>query len=215
MTTAPPLRLAVLLSGNGTSLENLFEQIDTGALPVEIAVVVSSKPDAFGLERARRRGIPAISVPRRQHTSEDHFNDALHEALLPFKPDLVALLGFLSLFQLRGLYDGRVINVHPALIPAFSGQGYYGRRVYDAVLQSGVKVTGATVHFTDDEYDNGPIILQEAAAVHEDDTADSLAERVTEVERRLVPEAIRLIAEGRIKVEGRRCRILRSQETRD
>ena len=215
MTAASPLRLAVLLSGNGTSLENLCEQIDSGALSAEIAVVVSSKPDAFGLERARRRGIPAISVPRRQYASVDHFNDALHEALAPFKPDLVALLGFLSLFQLRDLYNERVINVHPALIPAFSGQGYYGHRVYDAVLESGVKITGATVHFTDDEYDNGPIILQEAVAVRESDTAESLAERVTAVERRLVPEAIRLIAEARIKVEGRVCRILPAREARD
>ena len=215
MTTDHPLRLAVLLSGNGTSLENLFEHIDAGKLPAEVAVVVSSKANAFGLERARRRGIPAISVPRQEYSSGETFNDALHEVLSPFAPDLVALLGFLSLFELRGQYDERVINVHPALIPAFSGEGYYGRRVYDAVLQSGVKITGATVHFTDDEYDNGPIILQEAVAVHENDTAETLAKRVTESERRLVPEAIRLIAEGRIRVDGGLCRILPSSGVRD
>ncbi len=207
MTTARPLRIAVLLSGNGTSLENLFEHIDRGEVPGEVVLVVSSKADAYGLERARRRGLPAIAVPRREHPDTEAFNDALHAALEPYGVDLVALLGFLSLFQLRGRYDGRVINVHPALIPAFSGQGYYGRRVYDAVLAAGVKVTGATVHFTDDEYDHGPIILQEAVEVREDDTAETLAERVTAAERRLVPRAIRLIAEGRVEVKDGRCRI--------
>ena len=201
------LRLAVLLSGNGTSLENLFAQIDAGRLPAEVAVVVSSKPEAFGLERARRRGVPAIAVPRRDFRSADAFNDALHAALAPYDVDLVALLGFLSLFQLRGRYAGRAINVHPALIPAFSGHGFYGRRVYEAVLAAGVKVTGATVHFTDDEYDHGPILLQEAVPVLEDDGVESLAERVTAAERRLVPEAIRLIAEGRVALKDGRCRI--------
>lgn len=203
-----PLRIAVLLSGNGTSLENLFDHIDSGGVPGEVVAVVSSKAGAFGLERARRRGVPAIAVPRREYADADAFNDALHAALEPFGVDLVALLGFLSLFQHRGRYDGRVINVHPALIPAFSGRGFYGRRVYDAVLAAGVKVTGATVHFTDDEYDHGPIILQEAVPVREDDTVESLSERVTAAERRLVPEAVRLIGEGRIEVKDGRCRIL-------
>jgi len=206
VTTRRPLRVAVLLSGNGTSLENLFEHIDRG-LPAEVAVVISSKAGAYGLERARRRGVPAIAVPRREHPDADRFNDALHAVLDEYDVDLVALLGFLSLFQLRGRYEGRAINVHPALIPAFSGRGFYGRRVYEAVLAAGVKVTGATVHFTDDEYDHGPIILQEAVPVREDDTVESLAERVTAAERRLVPEAIRLIAEGRVEVKDGRCRI--------
>ena len=204
---ARKLRLAVLLSGQGTSLENLCEQIDAGRVPAEVVVVVSSKPEAFGLERARRRGVPAIAVPRRDYRSLDAFNDALHAALAPYDVDLVSLLGFLSLFQLRGRYAGRAINVHPALIPAFSGHGFYGRRVYEAVLAAGVKLTGATVHFTDDEYDHGPILLQEAVPVRDDDTPDTLAARVQAVERRLVPEAIRLIAEGRVAVEGRRVRI--------
>jgi len=206
-TPRRPLRVAVLLSGNGTSLENLFEHVDAGDLPAEVAVVVSSKADAFGLERARRRGVPAIAVPRRDYADTDAFNDALHAVLDAYDVDLVALLGFLSLFQLRGRYEGRAINVHPALIPAFSGHGFYGRRVYEAVLAAGVKVTGATVHFTDDEYDHGPIILQEAVPVLEDDTPESLAERVTAAERRLVPAAIRLIAAGRVEIEDGRCRI--------
>ncbi len=203
-----PLRIAVLLSGNGTSLENLLAHIDSGQVPGEVVVVVSSKADAFGLERARRRGIPALTVSRREHPNLDDFNDALHDALAPYDVELVALLGFLSLFQLRGRYVGRVLNVHPALIPAFSGTGFYGHRVYDAVLASGVKLTGATVHFTDDEYDHGPILLQESVSVKADDTVETLAERVTEAERRLVPEAIRLIAEGRVEIKDGTTRIL-------
>ncbi|MDE0885457.1 MAG: phosphoribosylglycinamide formyltransferase [Myxococcota bacterium] len=204
----PPLRVAVLLSGNGTSLENLLKHIESGDVPGEVVAVISSKANAYGLERARAHGIPAIAIPRKEHPDPDAFNDALHAALEPYEADLVALLGFLSLFQLRGRYDGRVINVHPALIPAFSGTGFYGQRVYEAVLEAGVKLTGATVHFTDDEYDHGPILLQEAVAVEAGDTPDSLAARVTAVERRLVPEAIRLIAEGRVEIKDGRTRLL-------
>ena len=207
MSAARPFRIAVLLSGNGTSLENLFDHIDRGEVPGKVAVVVASKEKAFGLERARRRGVPAIAVPRARYSDGPAFNDALHAALDEFDVDLVALLGFLSLFELRGKYEGRTINVHPALIPAFSGQGYYGRRVHEAVLATGVKQTGATVHFVDEEYDKGPIIVQEAVAVKEDDDAESLAARVQEVERRLIPRAIRWIAEGRVRIEGSIARI--------
>ena len=201
-----PLRIAVLLSGEGTSLENLFEQIDAG-LPAHIEVVIASKPDAGGLERARRRGVPALAVSRREHPDVGAFNDALHAALAGYEIDLVALLGFLSPFEPRERFAGRVINVHPALIPAFSGRGFYGHRVHEAVLEAGVKVSGATVHFADGEYDHGPVILQEAVPVRDDDTPESLAARVQAVERRLVPEAIRLIAGGRLTVDGRRVRI--------
>jgi len=200
------LRIAVLLSGSGTSLENLFEHIDAG-LPAEVVCVVSSKKQAFGLQRAEKRGIPAIAVPRREYPDVASFNDALHEALAPFEPDLVCLLGFLSPFELRGRYVGRTLNVHPALIPAFSGRGFYGHHVHEAVLEKGVKLTGATVHFASDDYDEGPILLQDTVAVREDDTPDSLAERVQALERRLVPEAIRLIAEGRVSIVDGRTRI--------
>lgn len=209
-TTSAPLRVAVLLSGSGTSLENLCEQIDAGLLPARIVLVVASKEKAFGLERARRRGIPAVAVPRRAHPDVDAFNDRIHAELAHHEIDLVALLGFLSPFQPRARFAGRALNVHPALIPAFCGPGFYGRRVHEAVLESGVKLTGATVHLVDDEYDHGPIVLQEAVAVHDDDTPESLAVRVQEAERRIVPEAIRLFSEGRLAVEGRRVRVRRT-----
>ena len=198
------LRVAVLLSGEGTSLENLFERIEAGNLPARIEVVISSKTDVGGLERARQRGIPAIAVPRREHPEVEDFNDALHAVLDRYDVELVALLGFLSPFETRGKFDGRTINVHPALIPAFSGQGFYGSRVHQAVLESGVTLTGATVHFVDGEYDHGPIILHEAVEVRADDSVQSLAARVQAAERRLVPEAIRLFAEGQLRIEGRR-----------
>jgi len=201
------LRVGVLLSGEGTSLENLFEHMERGELPIEIVVVVSSKEKSGGLARAERRGVPAVAVPRKRHPDVDGFNDAVHAELEKYGVELVACLGFLSPFQLRGRYEGRAINVHPALIPAFSGKGFYGHRVHEAVLAAGVKWTGATVHFVDEQYDHGPIILQDVVPVREDDDAESLAERVQAAERRMVPEAIRLFAEDRLEIRGQRVHI--------
>jgi phosphoribosylglycinamide formyltransferase-1 len=203
----PPLRVAVLLSGEGTSLESLCERIDAGEVPARVVLVIASKEDAGGLRRAARRGIPAHAIPRKAFADAGAFNDAIHAELARHEVELVALLGFLSIFELRGRFEGRCINVHPALIPAFCGRGMYGRRVHEAVLAAGVKLSGATVHLADDHYDSGPILLQEAVPVLEDDTPDTLAARVQAAERRLVPEAIRLIAAGRVTVEGRRARI--------
>ena len=207
--TSPGPRIAVLLSGSGTSLENLLEHIDSGDVPGRVEVVIASKERAFGLERARRRGIPAVAVARKHHPDVSAFNDAIHALLGDFDVDLVLLLGFLSPFETRDRFDGRTLNVHPALIPAFCGKGFYGHRVHEAVLETGVKVTGATVHFVDAEYDHGPIVLQEGVPVEEDDTPDTLAARVQAGERRLVPEAVRLFAEGRLTIDGRRVRIER------
>ena len=201
--TPAPLRVGVLLSGEGTSLENLFERIDAGEVPATVAVVISSKENVGGLRRAERRGIPAVAIPRKRHRDLGEFNDLIHAELEKHGVEFVALLGFLSVFELRGKFEGRVINVHPALIPAFSGKGFYGRKVYDAVFEKGVKVTGATVHFADEEYDHGPIILQEAVPVLEDDTHETLSARVQAAERRLVPEAIRLFAEGRLEIDSK------------
>jgi formyltetrahydrofolate-dependent phosphoribosylglycinamide formyltransferase len=204
--TVRPVRIAVLLSGSGTSLENLFEKIDAG-LPAQVVVVVASKADAFGLERARAHEVPAFAIPRKQHPDVGAFNDAIHAVLDDFEIDLVLLLGFLSPFETRERFDGRTMNVHPALIPAFSGPGFYGHRVHEAVLASGAKLSGATVHFVDAAYDSGPIILQEAVPVEEDDVPETLAERVQACERRLVPEAVRLFAEDRLRIEGTNVRI--------
>ena len=207
MSTREPLRVAVLLSGSGTSLENLFEQIEQRALPARVVCVIASKDAAGGLARAEKRGVPAIAIPRKRHAESRAFNDALHAELAKHDVQLVACLGFLSIFEPRERYRGKAINVHPALIPAFSGKGMYGHHVHEAVLARGVRVTGATVHFVDDEYDHGPILLQRAVEVRDDDTPETLAARVQAVERELVPEAIRAIAEGRVKIERRRVRV--------
>jgi len=208
---ADPIRLAVLLSGSGTSLQNLLDRIADGRLSTRIAVVVGSRSDAFGLERARRAGIPTVLIARHAYPDATAFNDALHAALDPHAPDLVVLAGFLSLFEPRARYAGRVMNIHPALIPAFCGEGFYGHRVHDAVLAAGVKVSGCTVHFADDHYDRGPIILQGCVPVLDDDTAATLAARVMALEYELYPQAIQLFADRRLAVEGPRVRILPPQ----
>ena len=200
------LRLAMLLSGGGSTLQNFLDRIAAGRLEARVEVVLSSRPGVLGLERARGAGIAAVAVPRKEHPDVDSFNDALHDALGRHKPDLVLLAGFLSPFQMRGRYDGRVMNVHPALIPAFSGPGFYGRRVHEAVLASGARISGCTVHFADDEYDHGPIISQTVVPVLDDDTPDTLAARVQLVEREAYPEAVRLFGQGRLVIEGRRVR---------
>lgn len=201
-------RLAVLISGAGTTLQNFIDRIADGSLPARVAVVISSRRDAYGLERARAAGIPTAVVARKEFGNEEQFNDALHHELDRHAFDLIVLAGFLSLFQLRGRFTGRVLNVHPALIPAFCGKGFYGERVHRAVLESGVKVSGCTIHFADERYDHGPIILQGTVPVLDDDTPETLAARVHVLENQLYPEAIRLWSEGRLKVEGRRVRIL-------
>jgi formyltetrahydrofolate-dependent phosphoribosylglycinamide formyltransferase len=212
ITQHSPVRLAVLLSGAGTTLQNLIDRIADGRLAAKIAVVVASRADAGGLERARRAGIPAAVVARKEFPDTERFNDALHAELARHDFNLVVMAGFLSQFELRGRYNGRVLNVHPALIPAFCGKGYYGERVHRAVLEAGVKVSGCTIHFADDEYDHGPIILQGAVPVLDDDTPEMLAARVHQLENELYPEAIRLWAEGRLEIVGRRVRTRKSAE---
>jgi formyltetrahydrofolate-dependent phosphoribosylglycinamide formyltransferase len=207
MSASEPLRVAVLLSGSGTSLENLFEHIEQRALPARVVCVIASKESAGGLARAQKRGVPALAIPRKKFADVKSFNDALHAELAKYDVQLVALLGFLSIFEPRERYRGGAINVHPALIPAFSGKGMYGHRVHEAVLARGCKVSGATVHLVDDEYDHGPILAQRAVEVRDDDTPDTLAARVQAAERELVPEVVRGIAEGRVQIAGRAVRL--------
>lgn len=202
------LRIAVLLSGTGRSLENLQQEITAGRLHADIAVVVSSKPEAYGLVRAKAHGLDAVAVSRREHADLEAFNAAINAVLAPYGVDLVVLAGFLSLYQPLPALAGRVMNIHPALLPAFGGKGFYGARVHQAVLDSGVKVSGCTVHFADSQYDHGPIILQTAVPVLDDDTVPSLAARVFAAECEAYPRAIQLFADDRLRLEGRRVRIL-------
>ncbi|MBN2310788.1 MAG: phosphoribosylglycinamide formyltransferase [Candidatus Hydrogenedentes bacterium] len=200
------IKVAVLLSGSGTTLQNLIDRIERGELDASIACVVSSRKSAFGLERARNHGIPAVAVHRKDYEDLDAFNRDIWEAVRRHEAELVVLAGFMSLLEIPKDFAGRVINIHPALIPSFCGKGMYGHHVHEAVIESGVKLTGVTVHFADDEYDHGPIILQDAVPVLDNDTPDSLAERVQAMERELYPKAIQLFAEGRVVLDGRRVR---------
>jgi phosphoribosylglycinamide formyltransferase-1 len=201
------LRMAVCLSGSGTTLQNFFDRIESGELPAEIVCVVSSRADAYGLERARSRGVPAYVVPRKQYASLEAFTLGVFGPIRSHGAEIVALAGFMVRVGVPADYRNRIMNVHPALIPAFCGKGMYGHLVHEAVLASGVKLTGCTVHFVDEEYDHGPIIIQRAVEVRDDDDANSLAERVQAAEREAYVEAIRLFAEGRLEVRGRRVRV--------
>jgi phosphoribosylglycinamide formyltransferase 1 len=207
-TSEGALRLAVLLSGGGRTLANLLDEIQAGAVPAEVVAVVSSRPGVRGLTIAQDAGIPSYTVDRKQYADAASFSAAVSECILPHHPGLVVCAGFLSLYLPPPELRDRVMNIHPALIPAFCGHGFYGARVHRAAIDSGVRVSGCTVHFADQEYDHGPIILQRAVPVLDDDTPEALAERVFAEECVAYPEAIRLFAEGRLRVEGRRVRIL-------
>src|SRR5687767_10450760 len=203
-----PIRLAVLASAGGTTLQNLLDRIADGRLRAEVAAVVSNNSDAFVLERARRAGIAAYVVDRKEAGTREEFSRRIFAHCRDAQADLVCMAGFLQLIQVPDDFLGRVMNIHPALIPAFCGKGYYGHHVHEAVLGYGAKVSGCTVHFADNEYDHGPIILQRPVPVREDDTPETLADRMYAEECEAYPEAIRLFAEARLLLEGRRVRIL-------
>jgi len=203
-----PVRIAVLLSAGGTTLQNLIDVIAAGHLDARIVQVVSSNADAYGLVRAAKAGIAASVVTRKEASSRDEFSRRIFDECRRAGADLVCMAGFLQLITIPQDFQLKVMNIHPSLIPAFCGKGFYGHHVHEAVLAMGVKITGCTVHFADNEYDHGPIILQRAVPVLDDDTPDSLAERVFEQEKLAYPEAIRLFAENRLILDGRRVRVL-------
>lgn len=197
----PPPRLAVLLSGNGSTLQNLIDRAADGRFPAHIVGVLSSRADAFGLERAKRAGIPTAVVERKP---PDTHSARAFDVVRGWQPDLVILAGWMHLLSVPPEFRWKVLNVHPALLPAFGGKGMYGRHAHEAVLGYGAKVSGCTVHFVDDTYDTGPIIAQRTVPVLDADTPDTLAARVQEAEREAYPEAIRRIAAGGWRVDGRR-----------
>ncbi|HET6575372.1 MAG TPA: phosphoribosylglycinamide formyltransferase [Fimbriiglobus sp.] len=195
-----PPRLAVLISAGGTTMQNLIDRVNDGRLNAEIVAVVSSNPDAFGNERARRAGIPVTVVPKRT----PGFAAAVFDAVRSANPDLVILAGWLHLLAIPADFKLRVLNIHPALLPAFGGKGMYGHRVHEAVLAYGAKVSGCTVHFADDSYDTGPVVVQRTVPVRDNDTPDTLAARVFDAECEAYPDAIRLVAAGGWRIDGRR-----------
>lgn len=203
-----PLNLAVLISGGGTSLQNLIDRIESGTLNARIRLVLSSRRDAKGLGRADRHSIPREVCESRLYPNFEEFSIDVWERIETQPVDLVCMAGFMCFLRIKESFAGRVMNIHPALIPAFCGKGLYGRRVHEAVAESGVKVSGCTVHFADNEYDHGPIIIQRTAPVFAEDTPDTIAARVFEQECQAYPEAIRLFAENKLRIEGRKTHIL-------
>jgi formyltetrahydrofolate-dependent phosphoribosylglycinamide formyltransferase len=202
-------KLAVLLSGGGTTLENFFRKIAAGELDAEVVVVGSSREDAYGLVRAKDHGVRTFIVQSRRYKGQtEAFSAAIFEELGKYEFDLLLLAGFMCLLRIPDELDGRVMNIHPALIPAFCGEGLYGHLVHEAVLEYGTRLSGCTVHFADNVYDHGPIIVQKTVAVLDGDTAETLAARVFTKECEAYPEAVRLYGEGRLRIKGRRVRIL-------
>ncbi len=191
MNPTRPRRLAVLVSGGGRTLENFAESIERGELNAQIALVLSDRPGVFALERAKRLGIPAVVVPYSEHGNPESFSRAAFAQIEQADCDVVALSGFLRLLLLPDTWIGRVLNIHPALLPAYGGKGYYGDRVHRAVLENAEARTGCTVHYVTNEYDTGPIILQREVDVLPGDTVDALGSRVFEAEKLAYPEALR------------------------
>jgi phosphoribosylglycinamide formyltransferase-1 len=207
------LKLAVLVSGGGTNLQAIIDAIAEGRITnAKIAVVISNNPNAYALERAKKHNIPAACVSPKSFGTRESFNRELLRSIQAYEADLVVLAGCLVVIPeiMVKAYPNRIINIHPSLIPAFCGTGYYGLKVHEGVLERGVKVTGATVHFVDEGTDTGPIILQKAVEVLPEDTPKSLQQRVMEeAEWQIMPKAIDLIANGRVYVDEKKRVIIK------
>jgi len=200
------LNIAVFASGKGSNLSAILEAINAGRIPnSRIEMVISNNSDSGALEIARKNNLPALHCSRKQFNSDDEFTTFLLSALRSHGVNFIVLAGYMKKLDARMIreFRNRILNVHPALLPAFGGEGMYGRHVHEAVLRSHQTISGATVHIVDEDYDHGPIVLQEQVKVNPTDTPESLAERIVKIEHKLYPEAIRLFAEGKISVDGR------------
>jgi len=205
------LKIAVLISGSGRTLKNFIDLAAEDRLPVDIRLVVSSSAAARGLEFAAENGLPSMAIRRNTFSTDKEFGDAIFGACRSAGVDYVVMAGFMKLAPVPEDFAGRVVNIHPSLIPAFCGHGMYGDHVHQAVVDAGVKVTGCTVHFVDNIYDHGPIIWQQPVPVFDDDTADTLGKRVFEAEKEAYPHVLKLLATGRIKLENGRVKMQKSQ----
>ena len=205
------IRIGVLASGGGTNLQAIIDACERGEIDGDVAVVISNVPEAYALERARKHRIDAFSFPHAGVSREQHEQDII-ACLEQHQVDLVCLAGYLRMMTplIIRKYAGRMMNTHPALLPAFGGKGMHGLYVHQAVLDYGCKVSGCTIHFVTEEVDGGQIILQKSVPVSEDDTPETLQERVLKEEHKLFPRAIQLFAQGKLKIEGRRCMVLQS-----
>ncbi len=195
------VRLGVLISGGGTTLLNILEYVKQGRLNAKVAVVISSRSTVAGVERANNAGLDVKIVRKKDYSDIDEFSKRLEDELAAANVDLVIQGGWLCLWKIPDRYENRVMNIHPALLPSFGGQGMWGHHVHEAVLKAGCKISGCTVHFCTNEYDKGPIIVQRTCQVKDDDTPDTLAARIFEQECIAYPQAIRLFAEGKLLVQ--------------
>ncbi len=207
MSASKTLNLAILISGSGTTLQNIIDKINDNSLNAKIQVVVCNSPDAYGIKRAEQNNIPTAIVQHKGRNQTKTFSNTIIKEIEKYPVDLIILAGFLHLFKIPDSYAGKVMNIHPGLIPSFCGKGYYGHHVHTAAIESGVKISGCTVHFVDNEYDRGPIIIQRTVHVNADDTPDTLAQKVFKEECIAYPEAIRLFAEGKLEIDEGKVRI--------
>ncbi|RPI03547.1 MAG: phosphoribosylglycinamide formyltransferase [Calditrichaeota bacterium] len=205
-----PLRLAAFASGRGSNLAAILEKIDTGKLDAQVVLVLSNNSDAGALDIARQHGIPAMHISRKQFNDDQTYENALLTALADSQTELVILAGYMKKIPVSIVrtFQGRMLNIHPALLPSFGGQGLYGHFVHEAVLAFGCKVSGVTVHLVDAQYDTGAPVMQRSVPVLEEDTAETLAARILKEEHQIYAEAIQLFAEGRVRLDGRRTKIL-------
>uniref|UniRef100_A0A7V5Y0F7 Phosphoribosylglycinamide formyltransferase n=1 Tax=candidate division WOR-3 bacterium TaxID=2052148 RepID=A0A7V5Y0F7_UNCW3 len=202
------MKIAVLVSGRGTNLQAIIDACENGYIPGKVVCVISNIENVYALERAKKHNIPNFVISHKNYRTREDFEKALIKKLEEYQPDLICLAGFMRILSsyFVNYYKYKIMNIHPALLPAF--KGLYGEKVHQAVIESGAKFSGCTVHFVTEEVDSGPIIIQRIVPVEDDDTPDTLAERVLKEEHIAYPMAIRLFAEGRLKIEGKRVKIL-------
>ena len=205
------IRLAVLLSGSGTTLQNMVDCIGAGTLDAQVELVIASRAGLKGSDRARNAGLNHVVLPRREYADVASYSSAVFRHIHDVNPDLICFAGWLCLLDLPQRWLGRAMNIHPSLLPSFGGKGMHGHHVHEAVLNHGCKVSGCTVHFVDNTYDTGPIIVQRSCPAMDSDTPDTLAARVFEQEKLAYIEAIQLFQDGRLQIDGRRVRVSESE----
>lgn len=204
MSQLAPKKIAVLLSGSGTNLQALIDNI--GEINAKIDIVISNRKAAYGLERAKLNNIDTLYINQKDYESIEAFNDEIINELTTRNIDLVVLAGYLKILSKRfiEIYYNRIMNVHPSLIPSFCGNGFYGLRVHEEAINYGVKISGATVHFVTEDTDAGPIILQDSVQVEDNDTAESLQQKVLQIEHKLLPKAVKLFCESKLHIENKK-----------
>jgi phosphoribosylglycinamide formyltransferase-1 len=213
--TRPPIRIAIMVSGQGrgTNMQAIIDACASGKINGEVVLVIGVKDDAPAMERARSAGVKTLTISPKDYATAEEYDNAIFQALADHRVDLICLAGYMRVLGAKIVerWRNRIMNVHPALIPSFCGKGMYGHHVHEAVIARGVKYTGVTVHFVDEDYDTGPIILQTVVPVEDDDTPETLAARVLKQEHQTYTDAIALFADGKLEVVGRKVRILKDK----